>query len=229
MLWLKENTYFAQVDSGSFLLSYDALLRLDETVPRDVVDSVLPALREGQSFQQASAQLSPEQQAVATDLLGILQDHGLMVATAATRYSKPAPLPEAHARDQLFVVTGDGELSTNFAAALEQCGFNVRLVNPAHSGTASLTLEVLAVAGGDNTLLCHVAANDDGVCWSFADHRKQAPIAPPVAAFRRAASFGETPPPFDGPSVPIPRKTVTAIAANRIAHHILRPGRALPP
>src|SRR5579863_9920817 len=104
MLWLKENTYFAQAGSGSFLLSYEALLRLDETVTRDVVDSVMPALTQGRSFQEASAQLPAEQQALARDLLSILQDHGLMVATAA-RSSKRALLPERHVSNQSLVVT----------------------------------------------------------------------------------------------------------------------------
>ena len=40
MSWLKEDTYFAQTGSGGFLLSYEVVMRLDETVPRDVVDSV---------------------------------------------------------------------------------------------------------------------------------------------------------------------------------------------
>lgn len=234
MLWLKENTYFVQAGSGSFLLSYEALLRLDETVTRDVVDSVMPALTQGQSFHEASAQLPAEQQAPARDLLSILQDHGLMVATMAARSSYPAPRPEGHLSDQLLVVTGDGALSTDFAAALKQTGLNVRLIEPAKAdaaiGTAtSLAVEMLAVAEGDNAPLCHVAAHDDGVCWSFADVREQTQVAPLLAASRRAASFRATTASSDGLGTQIPYKTLMAIAAKQIAHRILRSSPAQPP
>src|SRR5215471_4642939 len=148
MLWLKDNTYFARSGSGSFLLSYDALLRLDEKVAREVVDSVMPALTDGRSFLQASARLPAEQRALARDLLGILRDHGLMVAKAAARSCEPAPLPESRVSDQSLVVTGNGAFATGFAAALRQCGLNVRVVEPAHAdaasgGTASLAIETL--------------------------------------------------------------------------------------
>src|SRR5712692_1597593 len=167
MLWLKENTYFARAGSGSFLLSYEALLRLDETVTRDVVDSMMPALTQGRSFQEASAQLPAEQQALARDLLSLLQDHGLIVVTATARSPYPAPLPEGDVSYQSLVVTGDVALSTDFAAALKQCGLNVRVVEPAQADIAigsatSLAIEIPATAAGDSALLCHVAANYDG-------------------------------------------------------------------
>jgi hypothetical protein len=234
MLWLKENTHFARAGSGSFLLSYEALLRLDEAVDRDVIDSVMPALTDGRSFQEASAQLPAEQQAVARNLLSILQDHGLMVATAAARRPKPAPLPERHVSDQSFVVAGDGAFSTSFAASLRQCGLNVRVEEPAHADITArpatgLAIETLDVADAGNSLLCHVAANDDGVCWSFADLRNQTPVAHPLAAFRRAASFRSATAPSDGLGTQIPHETLTTIAAKQIAHNILRPSQALPP
>jgi len=80
MLWLKNNTYFARAGSGRFLLSCDAPLRLDETVPVDVVDSVISALTEGRSSHDISAQLAADQRADAWRLIGILADEGLLVA-----------------------------------------------------------------------------------------------------------------------------------------------------
>lgn len=233
MLRLKENTYFAQAGSGSFLLSYEALLRLDETVARDVVDSVMPALTDGRSFHQASAELPAGQQASARDLLSILQDHGLMEATAA-RSSNPAPLPEGQVSDQSLVVTGDRALSAGFAAALKQCGLNVRVVEPAQVDTVvgsatGLVIEMLAVAAGDSALLCHVAVNDDGVCWSFPDVRRETPTAAPLAAFRRAASLDASTTSSESLAVPLPHETLMTIAAKQIAHNILRPSRARPP
>src|SRR5271155_3740610 len=132
MLWLKENTYFARAGSGSYLLSYEALLRLDETVGRDVVGALMRALTAGRSFQEASAELPAGQQAFARDFLRFLQDHGLMVATAA-RSSKPAPLPAGQLSDRPLVVTGEGVLAAGFAAALRQCGLNVRVGEPARA------------------------------------------------------------------------------------------------
>ena len=234
MSWLKEDTYFAQTSSGGFLLSYEVLMRLDETVPRDMVDSVMRALMDGRSFQEASAQLPAEQQGLAGDLLGILQDRGLMVATPAARSAGPARPLEGHIIDQPLIVTGDGALATGFAAALRQCGLNVRVVEPgpADTTTGSATcraIETVTVAAGDNAPLVQVAANDDGFCWSFADIRIQTPVALPLAAFRRAASFGAPAASADAPGRQIPDKTLTAIAAKQVAHGILRPARARPP
>ncbi len=173
----------------------------------------MPALTEGRSFQQASAQLPAEYQASARDLLGILQDHGLMVATA-TRSLEPAPLPDGLTSDLSLVVTGDEALSTGLAAVLEQCGLNVGMS---------------AATAGGNALLCHVAANDDGLCWSFADVRSKTPAALPLAAFRRAASFGATRASWGGLSVQISPEALTAVAARQIARRILRPSGAQPP
>jgi len=86
-----------------------------------------------------------------------------------------------------------------------------------------------AAAEEDNALLCHVAANDDGVCWSFADIRSEAPAVPSLAAFRRAASLSTATASSGQNGAPIPHKTFTAIAAKQIAHSILHPSRARPP
>jgi hypothetical protein len=117
-------------------------------------------------------------------------------------------------------LTGDGALSASFAAALKQCGLDVRVAEPAHADATAgpatgLVIEMLAMAEGDSVLLCHVAANDDGVCWSFADAHSQTPAAAPLAAFRRAASRGARTASSDGLGVQIPHETLTTIAANR--------------
>ena len=166
MSWLKEHTYVASTDSGRFLLSYQGLLRLDETMSPDVLDSLIPAY--------------------------------------------PAPFPDAHLSDQSLVITGDETLSTDVAAALRQCGLNVRV-----AGSKP------AAAEPDHGLLCHVAAHDDGLCWSFADVREASQVAPLLADSRRAAS--------DGPGPQIPYQTLIGIAAKQIAHHVLRSSPARPP
>jgi hypothetical protein len=229
MWWLKENTYFARADSGSFLLSYHALLRLDETVARDVVDAVMPALTAGRSFRDASAQLPPEQLELATDLLGILRDHDLMAPRAA-RSSKPAELREGRSRDRSLVITGDDAFATDLAAALQQCGLRVRVVAPARADTEAqsavgLAFDTLALTERDNGLLCHVAANDDGVCWSIADSRAPTSVPLPPAALHRSASFGATTHP-DSATTKTPHKAMTTIAAQQIAHSVLRPNEA---
>lgn len=116
--------------------------------------------------------------------------------------------------------------NTDLAAALRRCGLDVRVAEPAHPGAAtSRAIETLAVAAGDGAPLCHVAANDDGVCWSFAGILNQLP----AAAFRRAAPCAAATPSFDGPGRRIPHETLTTIAAHQIARDILRPGGARPP
>ena len=125
--------YFARSGSGSYLLSCEALLRLDEPVDRDVVGALMPALTAGRSFHEACAELPAEQQALARDFLGFLQAHGLLVATPA-RSSKPAPLPEVQMGDRPLVVTGDGALAAGFVAALRQCDLNVRVGEPRACG-----------------------------------------------------------------------------------------------
>jgi len=164
---LKENTYYARTGSGSFLLSYDGLLRLDETVASNVVES--------------------------------------------------AVAPEPHLSDQSVTVTGRGAMSTALAAALTQCGLRVRVVQPAHPDA-----ETLNVAHGDHGLRCYVAANDAGVCWSFSDVASQTPVAPPLAAFRRAASFGTATASSDGLGPQVGAETLTTIAAKQIARGLLR-------
>jgi len=206
-------------------------MRLDEVVARDVADSMLPALADGQSVQEASAQLTSEQRATARDLLGILQDHGLLVATAAERSAGPAPIPEPHPGDQSLVVAGDGALLAGLAAVLRQCGRDVRIAEPGPADTAprpadGLASQTLAVADGESPPFCHVATNDDGVCWSFADARDRAPVAPALGAFRRAASWGATTECFADPGSRISPETFMTIAAQQIARHILRPDRA---
>jgi hypothetical protein len=86
-----------------------------------------------------------------------------------------------------------------------------------------------AVAEGGNAPLCHVAANNDGVFWSVAGLHNQAPAATPLAAFRRAASWGAATTSSDSLGTQIPLKAFTTIAAQQIAHHILRPSRDRPP
>jgi hypothetical protein len=234
MSWLTKNAYFARTDDGSFLLSYDALLRLDETVPQEVVVSVMAALTDGRAFQEAAARLPAEQQAAARDLLGILREHGLIVATAADRSAELSALPQWHTGDLSLLVIGGGPLATGLAASLRQCGLSVRVLAAAHADMASepATCQDIAVLGaalGNGALLCHVAAHNDGVCWSFGDIRGQAPAAPILAAFRRMASSGAATASFDGPGTRIPGETVTAIAAKQIAHGILRASQARPP
>lgn len=97
---------------------------------------------------------------------------------------------------RLRVIADDGPFSASLAAALRRCDINTEL-------------------------LCHVAANDDGVCWSLADPRGEQPIAPALAAFRRAASLGA---PADPPGARVSPQTLAAIAASQIARAI--PGQA---
>jgi hypothetical protein len=224
MPWLKEHAHFAQTGAGSFVLTYQGLLRLDETVPREVVYPVMRALTDGQSFQDACAELPAEQQAPARDLLAILAHHGLMVATRTARSWGLAPLSGRHVSDQPLAICGDEALATGLAAALRQCGLNARAVASADaSATAEATglaMQMPGVAAPGSTLLCHVAENDDGLCWSFAGARGQAPVAPAHSAVRRAASLGAAAP-SGGRGAPIPDATVATIAAHQIARGML--------
>src|SRR5579864_1857152 len=131
-------------------------------------------------------------------------------------------------------VTGDAALATRLAAALKQCGLDVRTGEPAGACTyaepaSGLATVQLAVTEGDYPLACHVAANDDGLCWSLADIRGETPAASPLTAFRRAASLGAATAPGDGPEVQIPREIFSTIAATQIARNILHRDRARPP
>jgi hypothetical protein len=132
--------------------------------------------------------------------------------------SIPTLLPENYGRS--FVVTGDGALAAGFAAALRQSGLSVRAVHAdTAAGPAALAIELL---GAGDSALCHVAADDSGVCWSFTDDHGQAPVPPPLAAFRRAASLAEPAPGDDFGT----RASHITVAAQQIAHAML--GRARP-
>ena len=157
-----------------------------------------------------------------------------MVATVAARFPEPAPAPERHLSDESLTVTGDVSLSRSFTAALEQCGLSVRFAEPIHSDTAAgptiwLTIEMPTAAGGDHALLCHVAVDDDGVCWCFADDRSQTPTTPALAAFRRAASLRTATASSDCLGVEIPHETLMTIAATQITRNIIRQSGILPP
>jgi hypothetical protein len=129
--------------------------------------------------------------------------------------STTTPLPDD--RGQSFVVTGDGALAAGFAAALRQSGLSV---HTGHASTAAapgaLAIELPGV--GDGALLCHVAADDSGVCWSFSDGHGQAPVPHPLTAFRRAASLAAATAPGDDFGTPVSPIT---IAAQQIAHTML--------
>ena len=126
-----------------------------------------------------------------------------------------------------MLIIGDGALATGIAAALEQCGLGVRMVK-AHADPSGLAIEKLTVAADDSSPLCHVAVNDDGVCWSFASPRRQTQAAVPLAAFRRAAALGAAVSPGCR-GAQISGKAVTTVAAQQIAHSILRASPARPP
>lgn len=76
--------------------------------------------------------------------------------------------------------------------------------------------------------LWHVAANDDGVCWSIAGPHDEQPVAA-LAAFRRAASAGPATAPADRPAMPLSREAIAAIAAKQMVRAILGPRQAQPP
>lgn len=84
----------------------------------------------------------------------------------------------------------------------------------------------------------HVAANNDGVCWSFADARTHTPVPLPLAAFRRASSWavssgaassGVATAPSDGLGTRISRDALMTIAQRQIARGASRPSQARPP
>ena len=91
----------------------------------------------------------------------------------------------------------------------------------------SLVIEIPSTQEGDSALLCHVAADDEGVCWSFTDVRSVTPVPPPLAAFRRAAAPGAKAASFDASGLRISHETFTAIAAKQIVHGI-GPSRVRP-
>jgi hypothetical protein len=129
--------------------------------------------------------------------------------------STTTPLPED--RGQSFVVTGAGTLAAGFAAALRQSGLSVHAGHASTvAGPAAVAIELPGV--GDGALLCHVAADDSGVCWSFSDGHGQAPVPHPSAAFRRAASLAAATVPGDDFGT---RVSPITIAAQQIAHNML--------
>lgn len=135
---------------------------------------------------------------------------------------------------QEFVLSGNGAFATGIAASLRQCGLSVRAEAPGNAAAMARpatgpAVEMLSMATGDSSVLCHLAASDDGVAWSLADARCPAPIPPPLAAFRRAASYG-TAAHSDGPGPQSPQDTIATIAAKQIAYTMLRcQGQAPPP
>lgn len=124
-----------------------------------------------------------------------------------------------------MLITGGGALSAGIAAALSQCGRNVR-VEQSHAGSPDLGIEKLTVWPDGNTPLCHAAVNGDGACWSFGGGHGGTPA--PLTAFRRAAALRAAPCPGT-PGTPMSDASFATIAAQQIAHSILRAGQARPP
>jgi hypothetical protein len=127
-----------------------------------------------------------------------------------------------------MVITGDGTLAAGIASALSQCGQDVRMVK-AHAKPSGPGIEELTVAAEGGAPLCHVAATDDGVCWSFTGPPNDRAPGTPSAAFRRAASFAAATASAGGLGSRFPPGAVTAIAARQIVRGIVRAGQVRPP
>jgi hypothetical protein len=232
-LYLKDAVYFAAADSAGFLLSHDGLVQLEATVATDVIDVLLTALRAGRSFDEALAELPVEKHAPAGEFLAVMQDQGLMWSRQ-WRSPAPALLPQCRLDNPPLVLTGDVALANCVAEALRACEVEVRVAEPAFADAAVASQDRLSIvaevgAGGKSPMVCHVAVDDAGVCWSVAEDRGESSIPLPQAAFRRAAAHTLNPPSVHAVTHPVPGANVMTIAASQIAQFVIRRSESRPP
>jgi hypothetical protein len=218
-LHLKDDAYFAHTDDGMYALSYDGLIRLDELITGEVVDTLTAALQAGMSFDMATRQLPQEQRPAARELERILRNHGLLV-DSAKQTSGSTQGSDAQPYGRPVIVTGEPVPVARLVGALRACGAD------AHGANEVETAEVVAPVVRDGDPALHVGGNEDYVCWSFADPDTAGPVPLAVSAVRRARSNAFDPDDADGNGEPMACKTFTAIAARQITHATRRAAEA---